>query len=274
MADFPSLRGSSGRVQDTLLGTTTQLLTVTANGSNNTKGSYTEIVTTTSFECCGFILTFEQGSLLGDCLLDIAIGAGGSEQDVLSNILLSAQISVRLGSSQFIPLAIPANTRISARCQTSTGGQAVYCGIYPVARDLKATPGFHRAVTYGASTADSGGTSIDPGGSANTKGAYSQLSASLTIPVSFLLLMPGSAANGTPTNARWNVDIAIGAGGSEEVIVPDLHFALHTTTKTIFPFIIGLPVNIPAGQRLSARAQCDITDATDRLMDLVAIGLN
>lgn len=274
MADFPSLRGGGNRVQVPTLGVSTQITTVTAHASANTKGSYVEIVATTSFPSIGLLFSFEQGSLSGDALLDIAIGAGGSEQPIIENMLVSGVSPLRLGASIFIPISIPSGSRISMRMQSATGGQAIFAALYPVGGSLLTTGGFHRSVNLGANTGDSGGVQVDPGGTINTKGAYSELSSSLAIPVSYVLVMLGNQSNSVVSNARWNMDIAIGAGGSEQVVIPDLHFATHTTTDTIFPFFFGFPVSIPQGQRISARAQCDINDATDRLFDVVLIGLN
>jgi hypothetical protein len=68
---------------------------------------------------------------------------------------------------------------------------------------------------------------------------------------------------------RWYIDLAIGAGGSEQIIMSN--FLATCGTGVDMPFITGgflLPFFIPAGTRIAARAQCNVNTAGDRTFDM------
>jgi hypothetical protein len=70
------------------------------------------------------------------------------------------------------------------------------------------------------------------------------------------------------------MDVAIGASGSEKIILPNLFMTTHTTSDEIAPSVFGpYSVYIPSGTRLAVRAQCSITDATDRTFDAMIYGI-
>jgi hypothetical protein len=101
--------------------------TITASGSTNTKGSYTELTSSTSKAIKGFFITFHGQNALtratGFYLVDIAIGAASSEVDIVKNhpnaIRGEDSTSPRPYISQFFPIPIPAGTRLSARLQSN-----------------------------------------------------------------------------------------------------------------------------------------------------------
>lgn len=135
---------------------------------------------------------------------------------------------------------------------------------------------FAQSVTLGADTGNSGGDSIDPDGSADTKGSYDKITSSLSVGIKALMVCIGSSINNARQFCSWNLDIAVGPAGSEVVIIPDLYLCVFGGTdnhRVSPPFIGPFPVSIPAGGRVAARAKCNITDSTDRVFDLVLIGL-
>lgn len=108
------------------------------------------------------------------------------------------------------------------------------------------------------------GTTITPSASANTKGAYAQLIASTAAPtreaVVHLYANVGQSTPGT----SWLVDIAIGASGSEVVVMSNL--CVFTPVQYLHGFLsIALPISIPAGSRISARCQTNIASSTDTI---------
>jgi hypothetical protein len=248
----------------------------TAHASANTKAtSYTELIASTAFAAQSILITFENASASTiDFLFDIAVGASSSEQIIIANLQVSIPNGVSVAASFWFPIHIASGSRISARCQCTTGAATVRVSALLFGGGF-ASPERHSIVdTYGAATADSGGTSVDPGGSSNTKGSYSQLTAATTRPHKGLLLAIGNQINGVRTGCAWLLDIAIGASLSEQVIIPNLSLNADTTKDMVFPQAFSfIPITIPAGTRLAARAQCSITDATDRLLDVVAYGV-
>jgi len=248
-------------------------ITVTAHASANTKGTPVELIASTAFASSGFRVFMGASSGAGDYLVDICIGAALSELVIVANIPYGSQSAGRV-SEVYIPIAIPAGTRISAAIQATTGARTLGVAITLGGAGALNMGSFQRAVTYGAATADSGGTGLDPGGTANTKPAgFTEVISATTAPIRYLLLGFGNRNNSAVTGTSWLVDIAIGASSSELVVVPNFRLSTSGTTDHIEPVISSLPVSIPVGSRLSARCQCGTNDATDRLIDIILIGV-
>lgn len=272
MGDWSMLEGqlvdTVGEVAATSYGTV-----ITAHANANTKGSYTQIVAATTYNADGLIVCLSPVTAVIDFLTDIAIGASGSEQKICGDLHRG---SIRLTSTMFlIPIAIPAGTRIAARTQCSAGGYTVQVTISLISQGFLPSASLHRVTTYGANTADSGGVSVDPGGTAHTKGAYSQINGATSAPIRALLVAIGGQVNFTRATCGWLVDIAIGAASSERIIIPDLALVCDVGSDDVTPFVLGpFFIDIPAGVRLAARAQCSITDASDRLFDIVLYGID
>lgn len=252
------------------------LLSVPAAAGANTKGSWVQVSASAPFDACGFYLQFGGfGVASQDVLLDIGVGAAASEQVILSNLPISVGSGfVAAQASPFVPLAIKAGQRIAARTQSSDASGGVEVGLQLCAGDFFSQIGLGRATTYGANTADSGGVSVDPGAVANTKGAWSQITASTTNPIRYMLICVGSQNNAVITSSNNLLDVGVGAAASEQVIVDDISLVGNGGPDLYEPGIVGRAVSVAAGQRLAARKQCSITDATDRLNDIVIIGFD
>lgn len=255
---------------------TTKLLAVPAAAGANTKGSWVEVSASAPFDACGFYLQFGGFAVTTqDLLLDIGVGAGGSEQVILSNLPISVGTGfVATAVQPFIPLAIKAGQRIAARIQSSAASGGVELGLHLSAGDFFSQLGLGRATTYGANTADSGGVSVDPGGVINTKGAWSEISASITNPIRYMLICVGSQANAVISSSNNLLDIGVGAAAAEQVVINNIALIGSGGPDLYEPGIVAMFVSVAAGQRLSARKQCTITDATDRLNDIVIVGFD
>lgn len=253
-------------------------VTLTSNASANVKGVYGQLIASTGQDAFGLLVQV-QGSATGDYLIDLAIGGAGSEQIILSNFAHARQVgNTRRAGLMLIPLFIPSGTRISARCQGSTGGNNCILNITLLPALGAFTLGLlGRATTYGANTGTSGGISIDPGGTINTKGSYVQISASLTNPARWIVLMIGNQANAARANTAnnsWTFDVAIGAAGSETIVIPDIILGAGAVESVVVPYLISLPFALPSGVRVAVRAQCTINDATDRKFDFSLLGID
>lgn len=238
---------------------------------HNVKSAYSEIVAALPFDV-GFIQLHQVSGYRGDYLVDIAIGAAGSEYVIVSNILVS-EPGLRTTNTFIIPINIPKGTRVAIRAQQraptgswggtfflgffSKGGRTQVCGIVD---------------TYGANEADSGGVLIDPGTSVDTKGAYYEIVSSCN-DIKALGIAIGINIDYARSTCYWYVDIAIGASGSEEIIIADLMLTCYSTVGAVVPKLIGmLPFVIPAGSRIAVRASCTINTASDRTFDVALYG--
>lgn len=248
---------------------------LTANASANTKAtSYTTLIASLAADCDGFFLNLLGGTASRDLLVDIAIGASSSEVNIIDNFMLSSGTTLNLEVREvYIPIPIAAGTRVSARCQASTGSATCFAGVSPVKSRYAFS--FSKATTYGANTGDSGGTSIDPGGTINTLPAnMTQLSAAITDPIRYLIACIGNGGNFTRTTCQHSFQIGYGGSGSETVVVPLTYITQDAGRDTFTPTAFSKFVDIETGQRLAARQNSSINDASDRLFDMTVIGFS
>lgn len=255
-------------------------LTASSNGTTlgvsatNTKGSWVQLSASTAFDAEGILVTIG-GSVAGSPsqLIDIGIGSAGNERIVVPDLL----ISNRLGHPQsiWLPIRIKGGSRLAARAQSTATANVPKITVTIMSANPSGLPGFDRMTAYGIATGDSGGTNPDPGGTANTKGSYTQIVASTTNEMKAMLLALSARANSAMTDAGWLFDFAIGAGGSERIVLPDQWAGAQTASDVITPSFVGpIACSIPAGTRLAVRCQSSITDATDRLLDTAWYGFD
>lgn len=276
MGDW-ALGGGGGATQIGLIDlANTYFTSCTTSASANTKGAWMTLIDVADNNVIGLLLCSQYADSY-DFLFDVGIGAEGAEVTIINNLLVSAQIAAnQLMCITYVPLSVPAGVRIAARVQcTTAAAHYASLGVMPIVGGFSSPSPFTRVTTYGANTADSGGTSIDPGGTAHTKGAWIQLTASTSFAHRGFFLAFGNQSNAARVASYWFVDIAVGAEGVEAALIPNIPLGCEGGAYVVTPkFTPFIPVDIPIGTRLSARAQCGINDATDRLFDLIIYGLS
>ncbi len=245
----------------------TTLYTTVTGGAIHTKGSYAELSASTAIDAYGFILMMETTSGNRNFLIDVALGAAGVEVVKLSNFFMSTGSFVNWVFSPFIPMSIPAGSRVAVRHQANAGLQTMSCGIILVQTDFGALSGAYSAVeTWGADTSDSAGTAVVSGQN-DAKGAYSQLVASSAGNVSAVIIHLGAGDFAYAQNDGLLLDVATGAAGAEVVLIPNLYFQNDTFEDMMRPQMIGpIPCSIPSGTRVAVRGQD--TDTTVEAYDV------
>lgn len=250
--------------------------TVTAAGSANTKGSYTQLVASIGVTTNRVTVTMTHIDEIDglQMLIDLATGAGGAEVVQIPNL---GTDNAEGGGSGIgcitIPWEIPIGTRVAARCQASS-----MSAIVALALTCCATGGMRGVTTmtnYGANTADSGGTQVDPGGTANVKGSYAQLSASTSGLLQWALLDVTGGGDSTFLSVGWAVDLATGSGGAESVLWSDVRCGRRDVQVSAFNYagrLQGFLTYIAAGTRIAARASASQNDASARKIDVSLIG--
>jgi hypothetical protein len=112
--------GSSG-TQNYICGTS-----VTAASSANSKGSWAQLIASTTRKVVGIVVLMHQSGT-GKFMVDIGTGASGSESVLIPDVYVNFGGSYGAGSAAvFFPVQIPAGTRIAARCQCSTASAVIY----------------------------------------------------------------------------------------------------------------------------------------------------
>ncbi len=238
----------------------------------DSKGSYTEIVASTSAAAKGIWICFNQAQQLKYYAMDVAFGADGSEVVEWANLLVANVRSVTGSNSFYFPCDIPSGTRIAVRGQTSgTSGSEIIDTV--IILSTEGTPGVTSPTyeTYGVTLGadDPYSTGIDPGGTINTKAtSFTEIEAASASDMEQLLIMFDNNENAAMATANWLVDIAIGASTSEVVVVANWPLSSNATTDELYNLTLILPGNAFQSARISVRAQCSINDATDRLINV------
>lgn len=248
---------------------------ITAAVTANAKGSWTEVAASTARDGNGLVVQLYASSGSNrDYLLDLAVGVSGSEQLVVRNLFFSSRNPDQEAMTLSIPrFHIPKGSRLAARLQSSVGSSVVGIAVMAGVGRTVGGPLLQRTRTYGdVESSATSGTSIDPGGSAHADGSLVQLVSSLALDTYALSLFIGNQKNSSRVTGTWLLDLLLGAANDEQPLIDDIFLESHVSPDTVVTsetFWFTDP--IPKGSRVTARSRSSITDATDRLFDLVLV---
>lgn len=230
--------------------------------------SYSQLIAATSFPYCGFLLNVAHVAAT-QALVTVALGGSGSEKVLIDDLEFVDSTTPDIsGSSIFLPIHVPAGSRLAAKASAAS---SVTANLIGVGVGSPSGRGFAGASAMGSNGTK--GTQIDPGGTANTKGSWTQITASTAEDYAALMMIVGSNAATVHNTANFLVDIGVGGSGSEVVLVPNLYTHSNNTNDFYQPRCFGpFPCDIPAGSRLSIRAQSSTNQATNRLFDAILYG--
>ncbi len=240
------------------------------SGLANTMGTYTQLIASTTSDACFIVVIIDTfPSTSPQVAADIAIGAGGSEKIICSQLLTN-----ELGFWYTFPCNIPSGTRIAARIQSATASDTTDVSLLLFDGAFTQIEGAAGVDSIGFVAASTQGTTIDPGAVGNTKGAYAQLVASSSRDyMGFMICC--DTLNATPgTNTKYLLDVAVGAAGSEVVILSNLQGFRILTNVTAYPGGAAFyPISIPAGSRIAVRAQANNTATPARTFGITLYGV-
>lgn len=254
---------------------TSLMTTIDDAGVAHTKGDWTSISDASPIPCDAMILTVNWTGVSSPSLLfDIGVGAAASEQTIVSNFLFGDTIASAVFSttiSLYLPIGIPANSRIALRYQGNGTTHVVRAASMLLKHGLTTSNPITSSTTYGANTADSGGTEIDAGATTNAKGAWTQIAASTTKDIRAILI-----GNRYPaaTTGTVNLFLELGTGDSPNQVSVFHHYIIrhHDSFRTAMPSTYlcayPIPVNIPAGKTLWGRLQSNNNGASQRVQDI------
>ncbi len=246
-----------------------------SNASADTKGAYVELLASLQKASQGLSVKLSHGNDASTFLVDIAIGAVSSETIIINNFFIQTMSTAGLvgEASVFLPISIPKGSRISARCQSSTGSDLIRISINS-AQVKGSSVGFGTCETIGADTANSKGTQIDAGGVLNTKGLYSEISASIGGDYKYAAIAVQSDGDFVMSVDNLHlIDIASGAAAAEVILLGDLaHGTAAANYDANVKAMLGLPLKIASGSRIAMRSQCNSTAADSRLIEAVVYG--
>lgn len=244
---------------------------------NSKPATPTQLIAATAFDACGVLVTVTGGTTLTTQLVDIMAGGVGAEFVLIPDLLASAATGTSMGASYFFPIFVAKGTRLSARASASTVGTC-RINVHLLQGSYGATS-FSKVTAYGAVLASSMGTVIDPGAVANTRPALpaTQLVAATSDPIRLLTIAVGNAGTYVRTPAGGSLlDLYAGAGSGEYAVVDNIFVNFDTSKDNWAPVVpvSNVPVYIPKGTRLSARAASNATAAGVRQLDMIVYGVS
>lgn len=237
--------------------------TVTAAGSANTKGTYTQLIASTNFEVRGiWVAVFQSG--LTDAtdnrmLLDIAKGPAGSEVVIIPNLLAGHHSNAWHSPLGYYPLLVAAGTRIAARVQAAVASRATQVGIwlFGTPADPSNAPAVATGIeARGVNIANSGGAAVTVGAS-GAEGSWASLG-TVAADAHGAVFLTGLGGDTAAQSGGWTMDFGRGAGGAQTVIEDDFYLRTvatgdyHSPTQPTYQPQFN--EDLPTGTELWARA--------------------
>ncbi len=233
-------------------------LDVPPSATANVKGAYVQATASTSFDAT--FVSLQLGNLFSvanrQYAIDMAVGAGGSELVLANNLMVADSAAVQTQKQYCFPCNIAAGTRIAFRCQVSSSttiGARVYMQLF--GGDVLQPEGYAGVDAIGFVAASTRGATVNS--STVTKGPYTQVTAATTRDYAAISVTPCLVVG------QHIFDVAIGAGGSEQVILPNM--ASIGGNPWASP---AIPIQVPLGTRIAARGEATVANA----MDVVVYG--
>lgn len=248
--DWPKSQNTQTATDDRSPGTypTGWFVTLTANASANTKGSYQQIVASAPINADGLILTVSCGSASSGYLVDVAVGAGGSEQVIVPNFpFQDFRLASGLDCLIFLPIKIYKGQRVAMRCQAGTGSQTLGVSVNFLASGFSGIQPPQRWEAAGVDTTASTGTSTATSGTPS----FVQLTAATSFSYRFAYLC---MLNGQSDDYEWG--FAIGT---------QLVWTNVRTSGTGYGVLGPIPWSVPGGSQLQSKVR-SVNSTTVRTM--------
>jgi hypothetical protein len=226
---------------------------VTANTTANTKGSWSQLLASSSGNTSFIFISANNIGSTGvntATLLDIGTGASGSETAIIGDVAVGASSSFGAGNSNVfgVPFKIASGTRVSARMQSVVaGGKTAFITAF-----LMDLGNYDTAPTsvdvIGADTANSKGISFS-----GASGSWTEAIASTSRAYRAVCCVL-SSHNSDIAGITITWDVGIGASGSE-VVFGNGRAAVGSNEllSNAIPYNYLFGRKIPAGSRLAVR---------------------
>ena len=244
-------------------------LTTITSGTAGVKGSYVELVASTAR--ASKLITLQVHGISADDSFEIfvAIGAASSEVDQFA-LNFWGNLEGSRANMPPIPFSIASGVRVAIAVLSNNASST--CGVGVSLSDDDSFGTGSEATLVGSSGGL--GVTVDPGGTADTKGSWVEIVSSAPHDMDYLVVCIGENGNDTIGNVyEFLIDIGLGAASSEVALVEDIYNSHFAPERGNGWFPIYAPVS--SGDRISARCQSsDISDATDRLIDVSVLGVN
>ena len=277
MADFAL--GQACRTFTSDRGSTSSGVTVTSSTTSDTMGAFAVLDASTEEEAIGIRISILKASVVGSLPKSFLmnIGIGPATEEILIEGIHFAEDNTDTNHGFYIyefPVAIPKGSRITAQCQSnSTDADSVNILAEFTVGSFESNVGYGGIVSYGINAGTSNGTTVDPGTSANTLGAWAELVDPCEELKGFTLSMGMNARTSVSTNVTI-FEVGIGATGTsgDEVVISEGMSMNKGTFESSSGDTSFRNVSIPEGARLVIRSQCSDASAGVNLSSVVFHG--
>lgn len=242
--------------------TSTSGTTITASGSINTKGSWTQLYSSTAANVVGMTLcplANTTASSAVTMLIDIGIGGAGSEVVKIPNLIIHNQVGNSTIGASHIPIFIPKGTRIAARCQSNTASKTAsliclleYEGDHPA---YWAAAGVE---TIGADTTTSTGLLLTTG-AGSTFSSWTNIGSTTTRVLHAIKPFVGVGSDSTMNNRLGYIEVGINSTTYSRWV---FQTTASESAGLVFPDRFFYRT-IPSGSQLQVRAVVDTSADTD-----------
>lgn len=245
--------------------TSTSLATSITSDTSGGGPTWVEIAASTPYAFDGVTLIVNGQPNVRLCV-DIGIGASGSEQALISDIMVF-KASTTPGLQMFIPLSVPAGVRLCAAV-TTNGTTAVTANVQIIGHQRTGLQPRYpmKYTTYNVSRTNcASSTTVAASATVNTKGTWAQLTSS-SIAARAILLNIGTGTGNT-NSASHLLDIGFGASGSETVVASNIALQqFNNGTHMVVPMML-ISLTVPASTRIAVRNQCNSTTNVVRTLN-------
>lgn len=248
---------------------------VTAGASANLKGSWVALSDAIPFDAYGLELHFQQAnSVVKRFLFDLGIGSAGQEQVLVADFPATSDTGGRFVEKLFVPLFIPAGTRVVMRCQSQTAGVTTTLHGRILSGDFMPPRLLRTCTTYGSNLADTSATAYDPGTTVNTFGPWTEIVAATVDSIEHLVVCITQNGDTQQDNTDYELRVGVGGGTTpDRTLLEGIWFRSTTTWDIWRPCFHGFDVYIPAGSRITVSGRCNTT-TVDRLIDVALLGFS
>lgn len=252
MADWPLIGEGTLVDRQTLLPSSVDY--IVCSGGANVKGTYVTVVSAALFGATAMEVWLRAASNGQRTLVDLAIGAAGSEVVVVPNLLLDYSRQ-NVPFHILLPVAIASGTQVRARMQTYLGAGSARVGVGLYSQGFLASQPGAMVDAYGLTVSSTNATPVDPGSTIATKGAWTEITPGLLRAAIGLFVTIGNSGFTTmPAADRWLMDVGIGAGGAEQTLIPDILLFAEVTGDNVVPGVTPpYMVTLPTSTRIALR---------------------
>lgn len=249
--------------------------TITADATPGNDGAWFELAAALARPADGIRIAVQTGGVNGDALVQLAVGAGGSEKLIVGGFPINRNSGSNVPVCFDLPLRLPKGVRVAARVYRSTVASFdADISIVGVLHGYHGTPGCRLFETFGVDAANARGTVIDPGASANTEGAVTSLG-TLTRAARKIVLVPSFYGTTTWTTFNYwhwiRLYHRLPSGTWRKIGGPFFAMAHNAVDGLSAQGQPPIEVDLAKGTEIGATDQCQTGTAGRRALSLVAL---